>query len=228
MNPKILRKEFLESLEHPSGLEKLFDYLPETYFWVKNRKGQFVMLNQADAEKAGGRGEIDIIGKTDFDVFPNDLAENYAKDDQEVMATGKKIINRVELVPNEDGTIDWYATNKVPLFAKNGTIIGVAGTTRNLKKTSSMLKPYMEMSAIVDYISKNYMNPIEVRSLAKIAELSVSQFERKFKKTFQVAPMKFIINVRVKSACKSLINSTETISNIAQIPLTTCEKDCSV
>ena len=183
MDTDKFKRDFLNELEVPSGLESLFDYLPEIYFWVKNTKGQFVMLNQADVQKCGGQTEKDIIGKTDFNFFPRELSENFIKDDQKVVKTGKRIINRIELVPNDDGTISWYSTNKVPLYSRGGTVIGVAGTTRNLKVASSLLQPYSEMSEIIDFISKHYMNPIEVKTLAEMANLSISQFERKFKKT---------------------------------------------
>jgi PAS domain S-box-containing protein len=216
MDKKKFKRDFCSQLNNPSGLEALFDFIPEIYFWVKNKKGQFVMLNHADAEKCGGTREADIIGKTDFDVFPKDLAENYAKDDMEVIRTGNKITNRVEFVPNEDGTIDWYSTNKVPLYSKTGEIIGVAGTTKNFKKASSLLKPYMDMSDIVSHISEHYVNRIEVKTLASMMDLSISQFERKFKKAFNQSPMKFIIHVRIKAACKALIQTRETISIIAQ------------
>ncbi len=214
-NPQKFKDEFWSQVSADNQVAELFEYLPEIYFWAKNEKRQYVHLNQQDAEKCGGSCEADILGKTDFDIFPSELAENFDKDDLYVLTTGNKIVDRVELVPNADGTVDWYSTTKVPIYSKDKKIIGVAGTTRNLKKASGILQPYMDMNHVVDYISKNYSRPIEVSTLAKMAALSVSQFERKFKKMFQISPLKFIIKVRIKAACRLLAQSRDHISNIA-------------
>ncbi len=216
MNPEEFKRSFLQDLSEENQLTTLFNQLPDIYFFMKNIENQFVMCNRAFSEKCGVHGEQEVIGKTDFDFFPNDLARNYVKDDKEVMDADQKIINRVELVPNDDGTIDWHSTNKEPLYSKDGSVMGLAGTTRNLKKAGALLHPYMEMSDIIEYISSNYRNHIDIGSLARMASLSVSQFERKFKSIFQLSPVGFVIKVRIKAACKELINTRDTISNIAR------------
>lgn len=214
-SPLDLKREFLDSVLDAGSLTVLFEYLPDLYFWVKNERLLFVMANQRCAEKCGFRSEEELIGKTDTDFFPRELSENFQRDDREILETGKKIINRVELVPNEDGTVDWHSTNKIPVYGKNGDIVGVAGTTRNLKKADSILQPYMGMTKVVEYISANYASHIDIKELAKLAALSVSQFERNFKRIFRVSPKQFIIKVRVKNACKALIHSQENISQIS-------------
>ena len=52
-------------------------------------------------------------------------------------------------------------------------------------------------------------------TLAEMVNLSVSQFERNFKKLFNMTPLKFINKVRVDNACEMLISSYATLSEIA-------------
>jgi PAS domain S-box-containing protein len=215
MDTASIKNIFVKKLGQQSGLTRLFEHLPDIYFFAKNRDLQFVMCNQHFAEKCGAQDESEVIGKTDYDFFPADLSKNYNKDDINVISSGQIIINRVELVPNEDGTVDWHSTNKEPLYDTSGSIIGICGTTRNIKRAGSLLHPYLEMSNVIEYISKYFHTQIDVKQLAKMASLSVSQFERKFKNTFQMSPMGFVIKVRIKAACKDLINTRDTISNIA-------------
>ena len=61
------------------------------------------------------RSESEVIGRTDADLVPRYLAESYLKDDQQVMRTGEPMSNKVELVPDLDGTAGWYVTSKVAL-----------------------------------------------------------------------------------------------------------------
>jgi PAS domain S-box-containing protein len=215
MNYEDYRQEFFDLLQNPGCITSLFEHLPDIYFFAKNKDLKFVMCNKSFAEKCGVTNETGVVGKSDFDFFPNDLAQKYNDDDLSVLNGGDPIINRIELVPNEDETIDWHSTNKEPIYSHDGTIIGVMGITRNLKQSDALLHPYMTMSSVIDFISANYQSRIDVDQLAKIAALSVSQFERKFKQTFQRSPMSFVIKVRIKAACTELINTDDSVSNIA-------------
>ncbi len=215
MDYQDFKNSFLQKLDNLGGIQELFENVPDIYFWIKDNHGRFVMANQAVIELCGCTRESEFVGKTDFDIFPKEVADHFLQDDEKVKNEKHKIINRVELIPQETGGMDWYTTNKVPVFGKNGEVIGVAGISRSMQKENSVLRPYMEMSNIIDYITSNYQEQIDIKELAKMAALSVSQFERKFKKIYQLSPLKFIIRVRVKAACKDLVTTQEPISNIA-------------
>ncbi|MEA2068334.1 MAG: AraC family transcriptional regulator, partial [Verrucomicrobiota bacterium] len=64
--------------------------------------------------------------------------------------------------------------------------------------------------------SENHANPIKIKELAAIAHLSSSQFERRFRKVFQITPTKHILNVRIRSACNLLSSTNDTIASVAQ------------
>ncbi len=216
MNTDQLKKNFLKQLHSHQQFEMLFEYLPDVYFFAKNLDCQFMMANDMFVKKCRAKGESDIIGKTDNDFFPAERAEQYIADDMMVMKTGNSIVNKVELAPETDSSVNWFVTSKVPLYSSDNRIIGVAGTSRDINKASRVLQPYTEMSVVIEYINTKYHSQLEIKDLAKLVNLSVSQFERKFKKIFQMSPIKHIINIRLKAASQQLINSNKTVAAIAQ------------
>src|SRR6516165_7536937 len=82
------------------------------------------LLNYAVARprretRAGPEG---VFGKTDYDLSPAYLADQYRLDDEQVL-TGKRIVNRIELVGQPEGLTVWNVTTKVPFTDTDGTII---------------------------------------------------------------------------------------------------------
>lgn len=201
---------------HIDALRQLFQHLPDVYFFAKDINGRFIMANSTFVEKCRARIESEIIGKTDHDFFPHDRADIYIKDDHYVMSTGQSIINKVELAPEPDNSMNWFITSKVPLRAHDGRIIGLAGIARDLSKAITSLTPYSEMSNVLKYIDEHFADEIEIHILAEMMHLSVSQFERKFKKTFQLSPVKHITNVRINAAKQLLSTTNKKVSSIAQ------------
>lgn len=210
------KADFLSQMHGQSQLQILFDHLPDVYFFAKNRAGKFVMANQQFVHQCGVASESEILGKDDFDFFPASRAENYVRDDRSVMETGRSIIDRVELAPDPHHSINWFVTTKIPLYSTAGEIIGVAGTARDISRARNTLQPYTEMSIVLEYIRDHYAHPIEVKTLAALIHVSVSQFERRFWSTFQISPIKHIMDVRIRAACLQLTSGHDTISTIAQ------------
>jgi AraC-like DNA-binding protein len=144
------------------------------------------------------------------------MIAQYIRDDEQVMASGKPILRRVELVANADGSVSWHVTSKFPLMNRKGICIGIAGYMRDFVRSENAWQPYRRMNAAVDYISKNYASPIELADLAKVANLSISQFERRFRDVFQQTPSRFLIRYRLTRSSQILINTEATLSHIAQ------------
>ena len=197
-------------------LHQLFNYLPGVYFVAKSRDGRTMMANRVAARLCGLEHESEMIGKTDYDLFSPERADAYVKDDLYVFETGESIIDRVELAPDPNNSINWFVTTKIPLYSHEGEIIGLACIARNMDGAHEKLRPYMEMNEVLEFVRENYAEPIKVADLAEIANLSPSQFERRFKKVFQITPTKHIQNVRIRAACNLLTSTHDTIASIAQ------------
>ena len=120
------------SHEH-SLLRTLIDNLPDGIY-AKDIEGRKVMANSADLEILGCKTLDEALGKTDFDLFPRDIAEGFFADDVSVMKTGKPVTNREEKVILPNGETRWLLTTKVPWRDPSGKIIGLIGIGRNITK----------------------------------------------------------------------------------------------
>lgn len=200
----------------PSSILALFSALGDVYFFMKDKAGRFIGANQQQLEKLGLESEDELIGKTDFDFFPSYMISHYAEDDAQVMRTREPILRRVELVANTDGSVSWHVTSKFPLLNRDGECIGIIGCMRDFDRSENAWQPYRRMNAAVEYISKHYSEPIELSDLSKVAGLSISQFERRFRIVFEQTPSRFLIRYRLTRASQILVHSEETLSHIAQ------------
>jgi AraC-like DNA-binding protein len=214
-DPIKFKAEFLKRMHSPQQMQLLFNHLPDVYFFAKDREGRFVMANDHFVRQCGVETEADILGKTDFEYFPLGRVESYVKDDAFVMESGESIIDRVELAPDPANSINWFITTKVPLYSSEGEIIGLAGTARDITRAGLALRPYTEMQAVLEHVRDNYSQQIEIKELAALVHLSISQFERRFRKVFQISPLKHIMNVRIRAASLRLTTTNDTIAAIA-------------
>jgi len=201
----------------------LFESLPDIQFFVKDSKGIYVKVNQALKDNYRMSGDDEILGKSDLELFPNYLADNYIRDDQQVLL-GSNIQNRIELVGRYDGTAAWSSTTKTPLRNSNGQIIGLAGITRDMGQSSMAVLPFQRLAVVTQFIEENFGQPISLEELAELAELNVRSLQRKFQATFRMTPSRYITRVRVIKASKLLAT---TDLPIAAIAAATCFSDQS-
>lgn len=194
---------------------QLFDHLPAVYFFIKDADGRFIYVNEA-LKKVLGRSDEQIIGCTDDDFFSSELADAYRAEDREVMSHGRTISDRVWLVPDRGGALNWYVSTKTPLKNRKGEPIGIAGAMQDIQKTGSVLGPYEEMSDVVRYVAEHYAEKITVDELASLAHLSTSQFTRQFNRLFQMTPARYLTRIRINAACSLLTRTDLDLTSIAE------------
>ena len=200
----------------PESILALFSALGDVYLFIKDKEGCFIGANELQLEKLGLSSKNELIGKTDFDFFPSYMIAHYAKDDAQVMTSGNPILRRVELVANPDGSVSWHITSKYPLRNRSGQCVGIIGCMRDFDRTDNALQPYRRMNAVLEHISQHYDEPLEMVDLATVANLSISQFERRFRTVFQQTPSRFLIRYRLTRASQMLVHNEATLSQIAQ------------
>ena len=214
MTPAEICEQWMRQLP-PGQFRHLFDHLPGTLFFAKNREGLLMAGNPAFAKRCGYNNEEEIIGLTDTAIFPPKLAEKYRKDDEQVLASGKPLLGIIELFPNREGKPEWFITNKLPLFNKAGKTCGICGTVRSYEAQRAAMQPYLELAAVADHLKIHFRDKLDVPSLAKMAGMSVRQFERKFRATFQMPPQEYMIRMRVIEACRLLAQTNQPVTNVA-------------
>lgn len=194
---------------------ELFAHLRDVALFVKDRESRFMLWNDAFAELAGAAAPDALLGRTDADFFPRDLAESYVRDDRNVISTGRTLVDRVELIRKADGSIDWYSTTKVPLRDGRGVIVGVAGYTRDLAKMKSAHERFLELAPVLETMMRDFGEPLRIPALAARAGLSTSQLERSFRRRFGTTPHKYLQQIRTDAASQLLAETDLPIGTIA-------------
>jgi PAS domain S-box-containing protein len=120
-------------------LRTLVDSLPD-YFYVKDLDSRILMANSAMSCLFGVDSPDDMIGKTDYDIYPAELAERYLAEEKQVLATGKPVLDREE--PLIDSLGNWlvFSTTKVPLYNLKNEVIGLMGIGRNVSRQNNTLR----------------------------------------------------------------------------------------
>ncbi|RYD23375.1 MAG: AraC family transcriptional regulator [Verrucomicrobiaceae bacterium] len=199
----------------PGQFRHLFDHLPGTLFFAKDRDGRLMAGNPAFVKRCGFQTEEEIIGLTDGAIFSPRLADKYQRDDEEVISSGKPLLGIIELFPNQEGKPEWFITDKLPLFNKAGNICGLCGTVRSYEAQRAAMQPYLELATVADHLKIHFREKLDVPALARMAHMSVRQFERKFRATFQMTPQEYMIRMRVIEACDLLVRTNQPVTTVA-------------
>ena len=114
-----------------SLLRTVIDNLPDLIF-AKDTQARFILNNRAHAQFVGAHFAADVLGKSDQDLFPPELAEAYLRDDQNVMQGTEQVVGKEEPIVDRSGARRWISTTKVPLKRPDGKIIGLVGLSRDI------------------------------------------------------------------------------------------------
>jgi diguanylate cyclase (GGDEF)-like protein/PAS domain S-box-containing protein len=124
-------------------LKAIVNSIPDMV-WLKDSESRFILVNDAFGT-AAGKTPADLIGKTDFDAWPEDLAEKYRADDREVIRRHER--KRVEEpLAGHDGSFSWIETIKTPIYNDEGVVIGTAGIARDTTERRRMEEEIRHMA----------------------------------------------------------------------------------
>jgi two-component system sensor histidine kinase/response regulator len=112
-------------------LRTMIDNLPDRIY-AKDTESRFIICNQATANRMGMANPEQIIGKSDFDFLPRELAAQFHADEQAVMQSGQPLVNHEEPMDSVEGPTRWNLATKVPLLDRHRNVIGVVGIGRDV------------------------------------------------------------------------------------------------
>jgi len=125
------RKKIEKKLKSEKDLlQSLLDNIPDSIYF-KDKKSRFIKVNKAKAVHSKTTPEK-MIGKSDLDFVERNKAIEIHKDDENVIETGKPIINKIEQIIDKKGNIHWISVTKIPRYDQDGKIIGTMGISRDV------------------------------------------------------------------------------------------------
>jgi AraC-like DNA-binding protein len=215
-DPLRRKAQFIRRIRTDSLFHVLFDHLQDVCLFAKDVEGRLLVVNRGLIKRFGLRDERQMIGKTDYDLHPRGHAEKYRIDDRRVLESGQPMLNIVELFLDVEGIPTWHVTNKMPVFSHDGRVIGVMGTIETYEARRTLGLTNKSLLAAYEHIRNHFHEEISVRELADRCQLSVRQFERRFREQVWATPRELIVRMRVQHACNQL---RETKSPLAEIAL---------
>jgi len=147
---KIAENKLLKSEENLRAILDNSPYLT----WLKDTDGRFLHVNQAYANYPLLKSGNQIIGMTDFDLWPKEIAEKYRADDAEVM------VNRLQQRRTEECFIDgtrtyWAETFKTAIIGKDGLVTGTTGFSRDITHRKATEQQLHDLTAHLLNVREN-------------------------------------------------------------------------
>ncbi|MCA9191837.1 MAG: PAS domain S-box protein [Planctomycetales bacterium] len=112
------------SFQIESDRRALLEHLP-AHVLHKDRDGKLTFVSQSYCDLLGKTSD-ELLGKTDFDLFPAEIAKKFVEDDQRVLHTGVALTD-VERNLLPDGRTKYMHVRKAPLLDAHGSIVGIQG-----------------------------------------------------------------------------------------------------
>ena len=210
------RSAWMASLEPTLLFQRLFDHIPGVYFFAKNKAGHLMFASEGLMQRYQMPDDSEIIGRTDFDLNPDTMAQAYVDDDKRILAGKVDLIERVELWWDSQGIPDWFLVTKLPLFDSKRRVQGVMGTLRRPDEAERRLPVFQTVAQAVEIIRHDYSKPLLIEDVAKSCGQSLRQLQRRFQSAFGITPQEFLIKTRVLAAVRLLERTTLTASEVAE------------
>ena len=200
------------------------DNLPD-HIYFKDRKSHFIRINKAHAQFFSLDDPDQAVGKTDFDFFTWEHAQQASKDEQNIIRTGK-LLSVEEKGTKADNGDTWFLTNKLPMRDKEGNIIGTFGISKDITERKLVEKELAAerslLRTLIDNIpdwiySKNTKNIFTICNKALVEQMGASDIEEIIGKSdfdfwsHKVASQYFADEQAVIRTGQPLINHEETM-----------------
>ncbi|HEV2210009.1 MAG TPA: AraC family transcriptional regulator [Verrucomicrobiae bacterium] len=196
-------------------IEQLFDHVPETAFFLKDTRGRYQAVNQSLVQRCGLEETRQLIGRDVREIFPKDLAQLYAMQDQTVLRTGCPVIDHLELHWYAHRQQGWCLTTKLPMRDRHGTIVGVVGISRDLRAPGDREIIPASLASTLEYLEAHCDEAISPAALARLSGLPPVRFARLIKRIFRVTPNQLITQTRLAAAARLLTETNRSVADIA-------------
>ncbi|MFG0254624.1 MAG: helix-turn-helix domain-containing protein [Rhodopirellula sp. JB053] len=207
-------EEIFQQLPSPFTGEELFDHLTDSVFFIKNTRGEYLVVNETLVQRSGVRGKQDVLGRTADQLHDAPLGQRYVEQDRQVIETGRPLLSQLELHLYPSGVVGWCMTTKLPMKDRNGNVIGLVGISQDLKLPDYETEEYGHVAEALKYAEDNLSQPPSVEQLASIAMMSRYQLDRRMRQIFGISTGQWLMKARIDTAQNLLIGTDMSIASI--------------
>ncbi|MCE9632380.1 MAG: AraC family transcriptional regulator [Planctomycetia bacterium] len=211
------QREFFARCPQAKSLMRLFDALPQTYFFAKDRDSRFVAVNHMFLDNHGLTDEAQAIGKSDRDLHPPLMAEAYIAEDRRVMQSRQPLPGQVWAVLHRRTAPRWYVCTKTPIFGPDDAVLGIAGAMYRIDDPKVLTDYFQELMPVVRHVDRHFATTVSMAEMAKLAGLSTTHFNRRFRQLLRMTPSQYLRTVRVQHARGLLTTTDKPLTAIAAL-----------
>ena len=206
---------FFASLDSGLGMLEALDQLPGAMFMIKNLESRYVFMSRALKEAVHLPPEFDVVGKSDFDLFPRIIAESYRQNDLQVFRHNRPLIKEIHATSFFDHPSAWAWSSKFPLHDGRGKVIGLITINEKYNDAAGHDIELNRLLPAIDHVHARYADRITVGGLARRCGFSESHFMRVFKQRMKMTPYVFVEQVRMFHASDALRRTAASVAEIA-------------
>ncbi len=140
----------LKTKENSKLLKTLIDHLPVNVY-IKDRDSKKILVNKSECNYLGITDSNELLGKSDFDLYPYETAKISRDEDLQVMETLKPILSRETINNKNDGSETVFLSSKIPLLDENGLATGLVGISldiTNIKEKEQELRNLINVTSL--------------------------------------------------------------------------------
>jgi AraC-like DNA-binding protein len=210
------RDAWIASLAPASLFHRLFDYIPGVYFFAKDAHGHLMLASRGLVTRYEMRDAEEILGRTDFDLNPRIMAQEYVNDDKHLVEGKVPVVERLELWWNRMGLADWFMVTKLPIRDRRGRVQGVMGILRRPDEAERRLPTFQTVAKAVEMIRRDMGGRVVMAEVAAACGQSLRQLQRQFRAAFGITPQEFLIKTRLLAATRLLEETQMTAAEISE------------
>ena len=200
-------------------LRTVIDNIPDSIY-CKDIDGRKTLANPTELKLLGAKSAGEVLGKTDFDFYPEEIAAGFFADDQLVIKKREPVLNREEYLLDEQGNKKWLLTSKIPMKDEKGDVIGLVGIGRDIterrkfaqeikERNEELLKTNAEKDKFFSIIAHDLKSPFN--GLLGLTELMSDNAE-------DFTPAEYVENMRaLNEAARKLYKLLDNLLEWAQI-----------
>jgi PAS domain S-box-containing protein len=158
--------------EETSMLRSLLEHIPMSVYF-KDARGRHVLVSEDVVEPfiESPEGKIlhtpgDVLGKTDFDLYPADGAAEAVTEDDRIMDSGEPLVDKVEEVHPPHGRPLYFKTTKAPWYDDDGRVRGIVGVTTDItdekRRERELDRQNERLDQFAGIVSHDLRNPLNV------------------------------------------------------------------
>jgi AraC-like DNA-binding protein len=210
------RADWVAGLEPTSLFHRLFDHVPGVHFFAKDKDGRLMFASRGLLDRYQMTDDSEFMGRTDFDLNPETMAQAYVDDDKRVLNGSMPMVERIELWWDSQGMPDWFLVTKLPLLDARNRVQGVMGVLRRPDEAERQLPVFQTVAQTVEIIRRDFARPLRIEELAMNCGQSVRQLQRRFATAFGITPQEFLIRTRVLEATRLLEQTALSAGEVAR------------